>query len=191
MVAARSRLTLNPELEPALAATSLSAIVESTNGVPIVVERSMWWPGPTAATWHEGHGTLATTEMGHGWALADGDVGGFGNSRTYVLVATGQSTSNDSLRLRVILDSGFEVERIYPNVLTPNARVTFDMEAEFDRLAGHRFGVIVESLGLLDAGGPSPTAVPRMPIVVERAMYADSLNIFWALGTNLVATRLF
>ncbi len=190
-VAARSRLTLNPELIPALAATSLSVVVESINGVPVVVERAMWWPGPTAATWHEGHSTLATTEMGHGWALADGEVAGFGNSRTYVLVATGQSTSNDSLRLRVIMDSGFEVERIYPNVLTPNARLTFDLEAEFDTLGGHRFGVVVESLGLLDAGGPNPTAVPRMPIVVERAMYSDSLNIFWALGTNLVATKLF
>jgi type 1 glutamine amidotransferase len=190
-VAARSRLTLNPELVPALAATSLSVVVESTNGVPIVVERAMWWPGPTAATWHEGHSTLATTEMGHGWALADGEVGGFGGSRTYVLVATGQSTSNDSLRLRVIMDSGQEVARIYPNVLTPNARLTFDMEGEFNMLAGHRFGVIVESLGLLDAGGPTPTAVPRMPIVVERAVYSDSLGLFWALGTNLVATKLF
>ncbi len=44
-VAARSRLTINVALEdPALASANMSTIVTSTNSVPIVVERAMWWP---------------------------------------------------------------------------------------------------------------------------------------------------
>ena len=28
-----------------------------------------------------------------------------------------------------------------------------------------------------------------MPLVVERAMYSDANGVFWAAGTNVVATR--
>ena len=188
-VGAERRLTLFPEAEPELAATSLSVVVESINAVPIVVERAMWWPGPTGATWQEGHSTLATTQTGTAWALADGEAGGPTAARTYVLVATGDSATNDSLRLRIVLDDGRVLLKTYDDALTPGARFTFDIETEFPEVAGHRFGVIVESLGQVQVGGV-PTAVSPMPLIVERAVYADAGGSFWAAGTNLVATRL-
>jgi hypothetical protein len=45
-----SRLTLWVDaLDPRLADAGVSTIVEAQNAVPVVVQRAMWWPGPTAA----------------------------------------------------------------------------------------------------------------------------------------------
>ena len=83
-VPALGRLTIPVEqVDPALAATSVSMTVTSTNGVPVVVERSMWWPG---SDWIEGHATLATNTTGTAWAVADGVSGIADNARTYLLV---------------------------------------------------------------------------------------------------------
>ena len=65
-IGARSRFTVWVDLEDArLASTAVSTIVKSTNGVPILVERAMWWPG---GSWQEAHNsagtTAASTEMG-------------------------------------------------------------------------------------------------------------------------------
>jgi type 1 glutamine amidotransferase len=178
----RGRTTLNFEAEAIeLQDQTASTIIESTNAVPIVVERAMWWPGPTAASWSEGHSSLATTATGVTWALADGEAGGPGNTKTYILVATGEGVAVDSLRLTVIVENGPALEKVYANVLTPTRRITLDVEAEFPEVAGRRFGAIVESLG---SNGT------KMPLVVERAMYSDSLGTFWAAGSNVVATRI-
>jgi len=62
--------------DPRLADTAVSTIVESTAGVPIIVERAMWWPGPTSATWTEAHDSAGSTVTGEVWALAEGEQGG-------------------------------------------------------------------------------------------------------------------
>jgi type 1 glutamine amidotransferase len=188
-VPAHGRLTINVAAEaPSLAQTEVSTIVESTNAVPVVVERAMWWPHG-APSWYEGHGSLATTETGVVWALADGESGGPRHAKTYVLIAAADGPPQDSMRLTVFIEGGAAVERVYRNLLTPNRRFTLDIEGEFPQVAGHRYGVLVEALGSADAGGV-PTTVPRMPLVVERAMYHDAGGVFWAAGTNVVATRL-
>jgi type 1 glutamine amidotransferase len=180
-VPARGRTTLNFEAEAVeLQAQSASTIVESLNAVPIVVERAMWWPGPTGETWNEGHSSLATTATGVTWALADGEAGGPRNARTFILVATGEGVPVDSLRLTVIVENGPTLEKVYPDGLTPTRRITLDVEAEFPEVAGRRFGAIVESLG---------TNGTKMPLVVERAMYSDANGVVWAAGSNVVATR--
>jgi type 1 glutamine amidotransferase len=175
-VPARGRLTINLATEDkSLEATSASTIVESTNTVPVVVERAMWWPVPN---WYEGHDSLATTQTGLAWAVADGEAGGPQNKKTYVLVATtNDGPGNDSLRLTVFRENGAPLTKTYANLLALNKRFTFDLDAEFPELAGQRFGVMVESLG-------------TTPIVVERAMYSDSAGVLWAAGTNVIATRL-
>ncbi len=176
-VPARGRLTINLAGEdPLLEQTSASTIVESTNAVPVVVERAMWWPHD-APFWYEGHGSMGTTQTGVTWALADGEAGGAAQAKTYVLVATADGPAIDSLRLTVFVEAGAPITRVYANLLTPNRRFTFDMDGEFPELAGHRFGVMAESLG-------------GMPFVVERAMYQDAGGVFWAAGTDVVATRI-
>ncbi len=167
---------------PELAAATMSVAIHSTNAVPIVAERSMWWP---AGNWQEGHVTVATTTTGTAWAVADGKNGGPENARTYLLVASGASATGDSLRVRAIRDAGPPLERIYQDALVPNARFTVDLGEAFPTLAGESVGVIVESMGQTSGGAVTP-----MPIVVERAMYSDAGGVVWAAGSNLVATRL-
>jgi len=188
-VPARGRLTINLAGEdPLLEQTSASTIIESTNAVPVVVERAMWWPH-NAPSWYEGHGSMGTTQTGVTWALADGEAGGAANAKTYVLVATGDNATADSLKLTVFVEGGAPLTRFYPNLLTPNRRFTFDMDAEFPDLVGKRFGVMVESLGAFIYPDFAVPVTP-MPLVVERAMYQDAGGVFWAAGTNVVATRI-
>ncbi len=63
-----------------LANVAVSTTVTSTNRVPIVVERAMWWPGD-GTTWHEAHNSAGATETGTRWAVAEGEVGGPGARR--------------------------------------------------------------------------------------------------------------
>ena len=67
-----------------LADAALSSTVASTNGVPIIVERAMWWPGDG---WAEGHNSAGATTTGTAWALAEGEVGGARSTETYLLIA--------------------------------------------------------------------------------------------------------
>ena len=73
-----------PGLGKALADTALSATLTSTNGVPIIVERAMWWPRPSPF-WMEAHNSAGTTATGTMWGLAEGEVGGAFATETYIL----------------------------------------------------------------------------------------------------------
>jgi len=182
-IPALQRLTLPVEqVDPALAATSVSITITSTNAVPVVAERSMWWPG---SDWYEGHATLATSTMGTAWAVADGITGIADHAQTYLLVASGASPTNDSLRVILVRDAGPPLERVYADALTPNSRLTIALSSAFPEILDEHVGVILESMGQT-AGG----AVTPMPIVVERAMYNDAGGVFWSAGSNVVATRL-
>jgi type 1 glutamine amidotransferase len=180
-VPAAGRLTIPvKQVDPALAATSVSMTV--TSNVPVVAERSMWWP---AGDWYEGHATLATNTSGTAWAVADGETNNVETARTYLLVASGQSATSDSLRVILCRDTGPPLERVYTDALVPNGRLTIDLSSAFPDIVGERVGVILESMGQT-SGGP----VTPMPIVVERAMYNDVGGVFWSAGSNMVATRL-
>jgi type 1 glutamine amidotransferase len=183
-VPALSRLTIPvDEVDPALAATALSVSIAATNGIPVVVERSMWWPG-NATTWYEGHATLATNTTGTAWAVADGETNHVATARTYLLVASGVSAT-DSLRVTLCRDAGPPIERVYTDALVPNGRLTIDLSTAFPDIVGERVGVILESMGQSSSGPVTP-----MPIVVERGMYNNVGGLFWSAGSNMVATRL-
>jgi hypothetical protein len=165
-----------------LADTAVSTVVKSANGVPIVVERAMWWPG-SPATWSEAHNAPGVTSTGTRWATAEGEVGGPRKGNTYLLIANPTSLLA-RVKVTLLFESGV-AERTF--TVLPNSRFNVDTSAEFaSAFAGAgqapvRFGAIVESLG----DGASPT-----PIVVERAMYWDSNGEFWAAGTDAVATKI-
>ena len=82
-----------------LANVAVSARSRSTNGVPIIVERTMWWPGPavTPAFWTEAHNSPGATGTATRWALADGESAGM-RTETFVLIANTSSTAG---RVRV------------------------------------------------------------------------------------------
>ncbi|WP_291982501.1 hypothetical protein [Luteitalea sp.] len=165
------------QADPRLVSTAVSMVVTSSNGVPVVVERSMWWPGDSA-TWTESHNAPGATETGTAWAVADGEVSGppF-NRATYLLVANPGDTSA-AVKVTLLFDDGAPVvSRTF--VVLPNSRFGVSVRDEFPEALGKRFGALVESLGVAAA-----------PIVVERAMYGDAGAEVWAVGTNVLATRL-
>ena len=95
-----------------LANAALSTILTSTNGVPIVVERAMWWPGGAAGPWYEGHNSPGATTTGTVWALAEGEVGGSNGASTYILVAN-TGTSAASIRATVFVEGGGTAVRTF------------------------------------------------------------------------------
>jgi hypothetical protein len=156
---------------------AVSSAVTSTNDVPVVVERTMWWPGPSMspAFWTEAHNSPGATETGARWALAEGEVGGSGAAETYILIANTSSTGGQA-RVTLYFEDGTSSEKTVP--LLPRSRKTVSVAAEFPSAANRRFAAIIEALG-------SP--VPQ--IVVERAMYSSPGGVSWAAGTNALATR--
>jgi hypothetical protein len=158
-----------------VADTAVSTTVEVTNGVPVIVERAMWWRGD-GNSWHEAHNSAGATVTGTAWALAEGEVGGTASHASYILIAN-SSTRAGEARVTLLFEDGTNVARTF--ALGETSRFNVDVGAEFPQAAGRRFGAIVESLG----GNPAE-------IVVERAMYSNAGGVTWAAGTNALATRL-
>jgi hypothetical protein len=181
-IAPSSRRTISVDTEtfngqPLLAATTLSTVVQSTNGVPVVVERSMWWPGGAGGPWYEGHNSPGATTTGTAWALADGEAGGPAGASTYLLVANTSATAA-SVRVTAYVEGGGTLTRSF--TVAANSRFSVDVAGTFGtQVADRRFGTLVESLGTAPA-----------QIVVERAMYTNAGGRFWAAGTNALATRI-
>jgi hypothetical protein len=161
-----------------LADTAVSTTVESLNGVGVIVERAMWWPGPTPATWAEAHNSPGSTVAGTRWGLAEGVVDGSPTfTETFFLLA---NTSTSAARVRVTLlfdDGGPEVSREFD--VLPRSRFNVHLPPLFPESAGRGFGAVIESIG------PNPA-----PIVVERAMYNNAGGVRWRAGSNALATPL-
>jgi hypothetical protein len=174
-VAGNSRRTIyvNGE-DPRLAQVSTATKVVSTNGVPIVVERAMWWPHG-APSWQEAHNSAGSTITGEKWGLAEGETARAHETRTYILIANTASTTA-TVRVTLLFEPGADPVSIEVPVL-PNSRRTIDVAGQFPASTGRSFGAIVESLN-------------GEPIVVERAMYSNALGVTWAAGTNALGTRL-
>jgi probable HAF family extracellular repeat protein len=158
-----------------LADVAVSTRVASTNNVPLIVERAMWWPGDSS-TWHEAHNSAGSRRTGVRWALAEGEVGGARNQATYVLIANTSTVAGDAL-VTLLFEDGTTVQKTYP--LAASSRTNVPVGSDFPSAQGRRFGVIVESTGTTPA-----------QIVVERAMYSDAGGVTWAAGTNSLATRI-
>jgi glucose/arabinose dehydrogenase len=174
VIAPNSRQTYNVADEaPALVSAAFSTVVDSD--VPILAERSMYWPHD----WTEASNSPGATETGALWAVAGGDQGGSFSAQTYVLIA---NTSNvaGTARVTVLLENGAPLTKDFP--LAPNSRTNVDIggTSEFAAAVGTRFGVLVQSLGTTPA-----------QIVVERSTYSnDSSGTVWAAGATALATKL-
>jgi len=176
LVGANSRFNIWVDHEhPSLADTPVSTTITSLNQVPLIVERSMWWPGGID-TWQEAHNSPGATSTGTKWALAEGEVGGVRRTETYVLVAN-TSGSEGAVKVTLMFEDSTTQERTFP--LRPFSRFNVAVNAEFPQVGERRFGVLVESVG------ESPAQ-----IVVERAMYSNAGGVVWAAGTNAIGTKL-
>jgi hypothetical protein len=153
-----------------LASTSVAMRVRSTNGVPIIVERAMWWPQPT---WYEAHNAPGTTRTDSRWALAEGFVGGANTAETYVLIANTSAAAAEA-SVTLFFEDGTTTARNVP--LAGSSRTNVAVSAMFPAAQGKRFAVLIES--------------PTVAMVVERAMYESPGGATWSAGTAAVATPL-
>ena len=174
VVPARSRYTVFVDDEdPRLASTDVSTIVTSTNDVPVVVERAMWWPG---GQWTEAHNSPGITETGTRWALAEGEEGGQFDTATYILLAN-TSPRPGVAEVTVFVQGGGSYTRSWD--LAANSRTTIRARDAFPLTADRRFAALVESRG-----------ADPVELAVERAMYSTAGSSPWAAGTDALGTRL-
>jgi hypothetical protein len=177
VIAAQSRVTLNVAGEdPALESAAMSTVATSLNNVPIIVERSMWWPATGAGGWYEAHNSPGETTTGTRWAMAEGESGGAVSKQTYILIAN-TSAFAGSARVTLLFEDGTTDQKTF--ALAANSRTNVDVQAEFASSTNKRYGAVVDSLGA------SPAA-----LVVERAMYSNANGVVWAAGTDALATKL-
>jgi hypothetical protein len=172
-IPAGGRLTINIEAEdPALA--NLGAVgTRVTSTVPVIVERSQYWPY-TPDRWYEAHNSFGQTETATHWGLAEGRVGGAAEYKTYVLLTNPDQGATAQVTLTFLREGDAPVVKAF--TIAPASRLTVDVgSAQVPEITDGAFGTIIESTA---------------PISVERAMYANANGQFWAAGTSAAATRL-
>ena len=186
LLAPRSRLSVYLDDESfgssgrALSAAAFSTIVESTNGVPVVAERTSWWPD---AIWDEAHSSAGVAATASRWAVADAAAGIPGSAtlpehlQTYVLILN-TSPHQGAVRIRLFLDDGLVLEGWA--YLSGHDRVSVGLgDAQLRLARGHRFWALVES------ASDTP-----LQLVVERSTYWSVGGVLWAAGTSTPATAL-
>ncbi len=154
--------------------SDVSVRIRSLNGVPLIVERAMWWPG-NSTTWYEAHNSPGTARTAPRWVLAEGENGGQLGWQTYILIANVGDVAGQ-YRPRLLLE-GQTVE-LAPRTVQANSRQTItlaELLAEAGVPADSKAGVLIESVG------------SALPLVVERAMYSGA---GLQLGTNALGTPL-
>ncbi len=146
-----------------LAATAFATTVASTNGVPVVVERAMWWPGPTAATWAGAHNAFASTEAAARWLVP---LGRRAYADTYLLIG------NPTDRGTTVKVTAMGGSAAATTVSVP-AHSRVSVRAESEGIGADALAVLVESMG--------PDAPP---IVVEQAIYTSESSRWWSGGSG-------
>jgi hypothetical protein len=178
VVGAHSRFTVFVDDVPGLANTSVATTLTSTNGVPIVVERSMYWAGGFF-DYYEGHSAVGTTSSAQRWVVSGAQVNTFANTRTYVLIANTESREGTA-RLTMLYPEprqGFDPGPITVT-LPPDSRTTVEVPGG-DFISQPAFGVLVESIGASPVG-----------VVVESSTYRTAYGTDWFAGGNAIATPL-
>jgi hypothetical protein len=154
--------------------TSVSTALSSN--VPVIAERSMWWPD---GQWYEAHNTVGAQSRGTRWAVAEGEIGGARGAQTFLLVANdGNQAAN--IRITVMTETGVAIP-------WPSATTTFPVPARSRHTVAvdpglfpnitQRFGAVVES-------------VNAQPIVVERSNYYNIGGVLWSSGGAALASKI-
>ena len=162
-VGPQTRFTLYVDAIPEVASEDLSAVVRSTDGAPIVVERAMYSSPPTQS-FAAGHNSAGVTAPATRWFLAEGATGSFFD--LFVLIAN-PSAQDAEVDVEFLLTDGTVVAKHYR--VAANSRYTMSVKDEDPRLANAALSTIV-------------TSANDVPIVVERVMWWPSPN--WVEGHN-------
>jgi len=142
----RHRATLPVNQVPGLATGETSALVDTTaSGVPIYVERTMYWNGHRGGHNAGGVEAPATT-----WYLAEGATSNFFS--TFILLVNPNPTAA-TVNVRLLSDDGPPAD--FPYTLAANSRLTIPVNA-LPQFRGANFGTVITA---------------SQPVFAERAMY--------------------
>ncbi len=142
---ATSRTTLRVNQIDGMEAAAFSTSVTSTNALPLVVERTMWWD----ASGYGSSGEKASAAAASTWYFAEGSQGYF---HTYILLLNPHAVSTVA-HATYFLDDGSTVRRDYTVAAT--SRLTIDAASE-PALLNRSFGAVFAF---------------DLPGMAERAMY--------------------
>lgn len=172
-VPARSRYTIDVEQEDErLLDAAFGSVFEAD--APVVVERSMYWPGDSG-TWIEAHNSPGVTVEASRWSAAGGLVHRSGSAETYVLIA---NPSPEATRARVtVMREDGRPALVKEFSINGSSRFNCAVGFEFPELGDERVAVLVESL-------------ERRPVTVEMSVYWDAAGQKWASGTTARAVAL-
>ena len=140
-----------------LASTDVSARINVTNGVPIIVERAMYM-SPDDQPFGAGHAASGVAALATSWFFAEGSTGTFFDE--FILLANpGASPANVTITFSP--ENRGPVIRTY--TVAPNSRST----------------VWVDEIPTLGATALSATVTSTVPIVAERAMWWPGTGESW------------
>jgi Tol biopolymer transport system component len=160
----------------ALANVAAATTITSTNGVPIVAERTMWWPD---GDWYEAHGSAGAVAAASRWAVAGLELGPPPRGADAYLLVLNTSPDTGTVLVTLHPEDGQPIAKAFR--VGPFARVTVSVRDVFPAAQSFTlpFGAVVEAVGT------SP-----IPIVVEQAVYWNAGGVVWAAGTNALGTPL-
>ena len=161
-LAPRSRSTIRYELDVDPSPFSeVSTVVESTTGVPLAVERTLFWDN----AYYGGHTGSAVSAAARTWYFGEGFQGSFD---TFVLLANA-TVANANVTVTFLRESGTPVT--YEVTVPANSRQTVwalqVLENGVPALEGQAFAIRVDS---------------DVPIIAERSMYFNAGGLFWGAG---------
>jgi autotransporter-associated beta strand protein len=171
-IPASTRLTTNIEAEADTRLHNAAVSTVVTSDVPIIVERSMYWPG-AVRPWGEAHNSFGVVSAGTTWGLAEGRVGGPLNFHTFILLANPETTAAE-VRVTFLREGAAPIVQTY--TVPPTSRFNIDSSG-VPGLKDESFGALI-------------SVTNRVPIVVERSMYWDVNGIAFSGGTNATGIAL-
>jgi hypothetical protein len=140
-----------------LASTDVSARINVTNGVPIIVERAMYM-SPDGQPFGAGHAASGAAAPSSSWFFAEGSTGTFFDE--FILLANSDS-SPANVTITFTPENRAPLVRNY--TVAPNSRQT----------------VWVDAIPTLEATALSATVTSSIPIVAERAMWWPGTGESW------------
>jgi hypothetical protein len=140
-----------------LSSTDVSARIQVTNNVPIIVERAMYM-SPDDQAFGAGHAAAGITTPATSWFFAEGSTGDFFDE--YILLANSGATPA-AVSIAFTPEAGAPVTRNY--TVAPNSRFT----------------IWVDQIPGLSATALSATVTSDVPIVAERAMWWPGTGESW------------
>ena len=162
----RRSIYVNGE-DPGLDEAEISAVITSTNAVPIVVERAMYLDS-NGQLFGAGHESAAVADLSTTWFFAEGATGPFFNM--FILVAN-PGDADAALEARYLLPSGQVITRTY--LARAHSRLTIGVHAEDPALTRATVSTTIR-------------ATNDVPVLAERAMWWPAIGLVaqWQEGHN-------